>query len=63
MDNQLQSISTDDLNAQILEVESQMQRLQQTHQVLKQEQNRRAIEFIQKKNEQQKLDIERLANK
>ena len=62
MNNQLQQISTDDLNAQILEVESQVQRLQQTHQVLKQEQNRRAIEFIQKKNEQKQLSIEKADN-
>lgn len=61
--NQLQAISTDDLNAQILEVETQMQRLQQTHQVLKNEQNRRAIEYIQRKNEKLKEEIESQANK
>lgn len=61
--NQLQSIPTDEINAQILELETQMQRLQQSHQVLKNEQSRRAIEFIQKRNEQQKEQIESLANK
>lgn len=47
----IQTITTDELNAQIFEIETQLQRMQQTYQLLKSEQSRRATEFIKSKVE------------